>query len=293
MLIADVRTRPVHHQRLTPAWLDQVCRDALERESDAWPKPGLVTPVDPGSHRDMNHATFVRSIASLHGYFAEIAAAAADPIAPPLSVLQAIGIRAEARMLAATGGKNTHRGAIFNLGLLSAACAYRQHAPALHYLTCGAVVAQTWGMAILNGPCDKALSSHGERMRQRYGSGGARQEAAAGFPSVYSIGLPTLRALLSRGTDQESALIGALLALMAEVDDTNLLWRGGLSGLRDVQAAATAFNRAGGVMQADWREQLLDMHAWMVRRNLSPGGSADLVAATWLAYRLEAQDTRQ
>lgn len=287
-MIADVCFPQVQQQRLTPTWLDEACRDALKRESDAWPKPGLVTPVDPGSHRDMDHATFVQSIASLRGYFAEIAAAAADATAPSFAVLQAIGIRAEARMLAATGGRNTHRGAIFNLGLLTAACAHRQHAPALHRLSCGAVVAQTWGMAIVAGQHGEASPSHGEQMRQRHGSGGARLEAAAGFPSVYAIGLPTLRALLSIGADKETALIGALMALMADVDDTNLLWRGGLSGLRDVQAAAAAFNRAGGVMQTDWRDRLCEMHAWMVRRNLSPGGSADLAAATWLAHRLEA-----
>jgi triphosphoribosyl-dephospho-CoA synthetase len=78
---------------------------------------------------------------------------------------------------------------------------------------------------------------------------------------------------------------------MAELPDTNLLWRGGEAGLRDVQAAATAFNRAGGVCRPGWRGHLLDIHAWMVARDLSPGGSADLVAATWLVHGLESVGT--
>lgn len=291
MMLAEVRLAKV--PQLSPSSLDALCREALKRESDAWPKPGLVTPVDSGSHRDMNHSTFVRSIASLQGCFAEIAAAAAvetPPSPPPLSLLQSIGMRAEARMLAATGGRNTHRGAIFNLGLLTAAYAHRQHVPHLREVSCGTLVAQIWGAALLARPAgrDGVSSSHGELMRTRYGVGGARAEAAGGFPSVYAIGLPTLRTLLSIGVDEETALIGVLLALMAETEDTNLLWRGGQAGLQAVQAAAKSFNSAGGILQAGWRDVLCDMHAWMVGRNLSPGGSADLAAATWLVHQLES-----
>lgn len=264
--------------------LDARCREALKREADAWPKPGLVTPVDSGSHRDMHYATFIDSIAALQGYFAEIAAAGADDA--DYAELQLIAIAAEARMLAATRGANTHRGAIFNLGLLAAAAGLRQSAPALAAWSCGRIVARRWGPAILGSRSD-APASHGKRVWQRYGVGGAREEAAGGFPAVYGIGLPALRRLLAAGVGEEEALVGTLMALMAELPDTNLLWRGGAAGLRDVQDAATAFNRAGGVEQHDWRTHLLDIHGWMVARNLSPGGSADLVAATWLAYRLD------
>jgi triphosphoribosyl-dephospho-CoA synthase len=265
--------------------LDAACRDALKREADAWPKPGLVTPVDSGSHRDMNYASFVDSIASLKGYFAEVAEAGA--LGATYAEIQPIAIAAEARMLAATRGANTHRGAIFNLGLLVAAAAWRAVRPEFAERSCGAVVAQVWGPAILASRC-RAPASHGNAVWRRYAVGGAREEAAAGFPAVYETGLPALRRLLAAGVGEEEALVGTLMALMAELHDTNLLWRGGEAGLRDVQAAAAAFNRAGGVRQAGWREALLEIHAWMVVRNLSPGGSADLVAATWLAHRLEA-----
>jgi triphosphoribosyl-dephospho-CoA synthase len=267
-----------------PSALDAACCAALKREADAWPKPGLVTPVDAGSHRDMNYATFVDSIAALRGYFAEVAAAGARGAA--YAQLQPIAIAAEARMLAATRGANTHRGAIFNLGLLVAAAALPAARPELAERSCGAIVAQVWGPAILASR-SAAPATHGNVVWRRFAVGGAREEAAAGFPAVYEIGLPALRRLLAAGVGEEEALVGTLMALMAELPDTNLLWRGGEAGLGDVQAAAGAFNHAGGVRQPGWREQLMDIHAWMVARNLSPGGSADLVAATWLVHGLE------
>lgn len=265
-------------------WIERLCLDALKRESDAWPKPGLVTPVDSGSHRDMNHATFIDSIAALQGYFAEIAEAAACECA--LTELQQIGIRAEAKMQQATRGRNTHRGAIFNLGLLAAGAALRQAKQSLSALTCGQIVAQYWGKAILASR-QNAAASHGTLMSQRYTIGGARVQAASGFPAVYAVGLPVLNTLMIHGVDEDTALIGALMTLMAKLDDTNLLWRGGEAGLRDVQAAAETFNGNGGVLQTNWRKYLIEMHTWMVARNLSPGGSADLVAATWLARKLD------
>ncbi|MCB1889359.1 MAG: triphosphoribosyl-dephospho-CoA synthase [Rhodocyclaceae bacterium] len=285
MLTSAPRTpsRPDPLAPVGPAALDAACRAALKREADAWPKPGLVTPVDPGSHRDMNYASFVASIAALRGYFAEIAQAGAR--GATYAELQPIAIAAETRMLAATGGANTHRGAIFNLGLLAAAAAWRQSHPAHGAMRCGDLVARLWGPAILASRT-MAPGSHGQAVWRQFSAGGARDEAAGGFPAVYRVGLPALRALLAGGIDEETALIGTLMALMARLDDTNLLWRGGVAGLADVRSAAQAFERDGGVHLPGWRNRLVDMHAWMVQRNLSPGGSADLVAAVWLVHRL-------
>ncbi|MBL8483008.1 MAG: triphosphoribosyl-dephospho-CoA synthase, partial [Rhodocyclaceae bacterium] len=133
----------------------------------------------------------------------------------------------------------------------------------------------------------QAPASHGLAAWQRYAAGGAREQAAAGFPAVYGIALPVLRELRASGVDEDRALVGTLMALMAELTDTNLLWRGGGAGLADVQAAAAAFNAQGGVRRRGWRARLMHMHGWMVERNLSPGGSADLVAAAWLVHGLE------
>lgn len=264
--------------------LEHCCLEALRYEILAWPKPGLVSPVDSGSHRDMHMGTFFASIAALQGSFAELAHAGGS--GPSFGVLQAIGLQAERKMLSATGGVNTHRGAIFNLGLLVAAAALRRTERALAGLSCGAVVARTWGSEILAGR-RHVPASHGEHVFRKYAAGGARAEAAAGFPTIYRIGLPTLHRLLQAGHDRETALIGTLLALMEHLPDTNVLWRGGESGLDLVRGAAAGFNRAGGVDAAGWQTRLQVMHRDFVARNLSPGGSADLVAATWAVHRIE------
>jgi triphosphoribosyl-dephospho-CoA synthase len=104
---------------------------------------------------------------------------------------------------------------------------------------------------------------------------------------VYDVGLPVLRRHLASGHDRENALIATLLALMEYLPDTNLLWRGGEPGLEFVRQSAAAFNRDGGVAAPGWRERLLELHRECVARNLSPGGSADLMAATWAVHQLE------
>ncbi|MDC6130183.1 triphosphoribosyl-dephospho-CoA synthase, partial [Burkholderia gladioli] len=95
----------------------------LRLEVDTWPKPGLVSRVDNGSHLDMNAGTFARSAAAIGPYLAELARAGAER--REMAALRRIGLRAEHAMLAATGGVNTHRGAIFGLGLLCAAASLR------------------------------------------------------------------------------------------------------------------------------------------------------------------------
>lgn len=264
--------------------LDQLCLDALRTEVTAWPKPGLVTPVDSGSHQDMNIGTFLNSIAALAGTFSEMAMAAA--FGNGFEAMMAIGRKAEARMLLATDGINTHRGAIFNLGLIVSAAALRRCNPNLVGLRCGKVVAGQWGRKILDARPAYA-ASHGNQVYQRYAKGGARGEAAAGFPMVYGCGVPALGALLREGYDHERALIGTLMALIEQVDDSNLLWRGGEAGLAFAKQSAREFNRNGGVAQPEWRERLLLIHRSFVEQRLSPGGSADLVAASWVAYHLD------
>ena len=264
--------------------LERLCLEALRHEAMAWPKPGLVTPVDSGSHSDMHIGTFLASIDALHGSFAALALTGAR--GRPYAVLQAIGIEAERKMLRATGGVNTHRGAIFNLGLLAAAAARRRTDAALAQLDCGAVVARVWGADIAAGR-RKSPASHGNSAYKKFAAGGARAEAAAGFPTVYNIGLPTLRRHLAAGHDRETAQIGTLLALMEHLPDTNLLWRAGEGGLDFVRNSAAAFNRAGGVDAPVWRDRLLAVHRTFVERNLSPGGSADLMAASWAAHQFE------
>ena len=152
----------------------------------------------------------------------------------------------------------------------------------------GVIVAQRWGQEIRRGPIP--LHSHGSAALRQYGAGGARAEAAGGFPSVYDIGLPALRLgrALAPG-DPGAAPVQACFALIAAVRDTNLLHRGGSEGARYAAEAAAAFLSAGGVGASDWRTRAALVNAGFVARRLSPGGCADLLAMTLFVDALESR----
>jgi len=250
---------------------------ALVAELETWPKPGLVSHVDSGSHDDMDHTTFRRSAAAIRPFFGRLAMAGGA--GAEMDQLRQIGREAEAAMLAATGGVNTHRGAIFGLGLLCAAAGVASAEDTrLSAARLTEIVARRWGGAILCGPIP--LRSHGSDVLRRFGAGGARAEAAAGFPRVREIGLPALRQGRALADDEGAARVQACFALMAEVEDTNLLHRGGAAGLQEAQRMARQFLTDGGVGQADWQAHAVAIHQAFVRRRLSPGGCADLLAAT-------------
>ena len=257
---------------------------ALLLELETSLKPGLVSHIDSGSHDDMDAGTFRRSVAAIAPFLEALARAGGRGAA--MGHLRYIGLEAEAAMLAATGGVNTHRGAVFGMGLLCAAAGARATGEADRDLPLGLAVSLLWGSDILNGPV--LLRSHGTAVRRRYGAGGARLEAAQGFPSVYHIALPVLRrAHMHSPADEEAARVEACFALIATVADTNLLHRGGLSGLDFAQRSARSFLRGGGTRQSDWRRRALGMHDAFVARRLSPGGSADLLAMALFVDALE------
>lgn len=246
-------------------------------ELETWPKPGLVSHIDNGSHKDMNAGTFRASAKAIEPYL--IALSDAGAAGCGMGRLRVIGIEAEAAMLAATGGINTHRGAIFGLGLLCAAAGARQGGWADPVTPLGRVVCKLWGDEIASGPIP--LHSHGEQARRRFGAGGARMEAVRGFPSVYRVGLPALRrGLRLAPRDSEAARVETCFALIAAVEDTNLLHRRGIDGLRYAQETTRRFIDDGGVGHPDWRTRAKAVHQEFVTRWLSPGGSADLLAMT-------------
>jgi triphosphoribosyl-dephospho-CoA synthase len=262
--------------------------DALLAELATWPKPGLVSHVDNGSHADMNAKMLQVSAETLRPYFAELAKAGLDNA--DMGRLRSIGLRAESAMLAATGGVNTHRGAIFGLGLLCAAAGRvteisAEGAPVAP-ARLGHIVTRRWAAGIERGPIP--LFSHGAGALRRYGAGGARAEAAGGFRSVYEVGWPALREGRSlRPDDPDAARVQACFALIEAVQDTNLLHRGGEEGMRFACEAASAFLAQGGVGAPDWRARAAAVHAAFVARCLSPGGCADLLAMTLFVDALD------
>jgi triphosphoribosyl-dephospho-CoA synthase len=263
---------------------------ALLAELETWPKPGLVSHVDSGSHTDMDASTLRASATAITPFYFQLTVAGAAQSG--MNKLREIGLEAERAMLAATGGVNTHRGAIFSLGLLCAAAgaAWSETARSeLHWRAkmLGMTVRQRWGQAIMSGPIP--LHSHGTNALLKFGAGGARAQAAAGFPHAIEVGLPALR--LGRRLspkDPEAARVQGFFAILASMEDTNLLHRGGVVGLRYAQEAATGFLEQGGVEQIDWREQAVAVHRAFELRRLSPGGCADLLAITLFLDALEA-----
>lgn len=284
-------------ERITPApvadceRIGRLAVRSLYREVALAPKPGLVNPADNGSHDDMDMSTFFRSLFALRHYFRDIARAGADGAG--FATLQSLGLAAETQMLAATGGINTHRGAIFNLGLLCAAAGrIATQGGTIRAEHVAHIVARCWGADILAArPTDGTplADSHGLRVARRHGTTGAREQAAAGFPDVIDAALPALRGVLAAPGDarETRAAVQALFVLISRLDDSNLLWRGGRIGLDFAQGAARAFVEAGGVFADDWAAQAQATHAAFVARRLSPGGAADLLAVTLFLHELE------
>jgi triphosphoribosyl-dephospho-CoA synthase len=245
--------------------------DALVAEAALTPKPGLVDRRGSGAHPDMSLELLHVSARALRPALLGCAAAALDlPLGPALRArLGEIGRAGEAAMLAATGGVNTHRGALWSLGLLTAGAA------------AGDPVGIAAGLARLPDEGRVVAGvSHGAKVMRRYRVPGAAGEAAAGFPHVVRRGLPMLRAARARGAGEDEARLDALLAIMATLPDTCVLHRGGAAGLRAVQAGAASVLAAGGCATSTGRRRLSTLDDLARRRRLSPGGSADLLAAT-------------
>ena len=259
------------------AAMEHFALQALNDELTCYPKPGLVSFVDSGSHRDMDAETFLCSIDALRGYFHAMAAAGAEDAG--FGELNALGRAAEQRMLAATGGCNTHRGAVFTLGLLAAAagaCVARGSCRA--DVICR-TVAREWGPAILAMEKGPLPVSHGLSVRRRFGVTGAREEAASGFPAVLS-GLAHHRRTRAAGGSPNDCAVHVLFAAMATLPDNNVLYRGGREGLAFVQREAKTFLQSGGMLESGGRDRAIAVHRRFVEANLSPGGAADLLAAT-------------
>jgi triphosphoribosyl-dephospho-CoA synthase len=264
---------------------------SLIDEAMLTPKPGLVDMRGSGAHLDLSWMLMVRSACALRGGFAGMAGAGAS-IADPLQLrrrIGALGREAEAAMMAATSGVNTHRGAIWALGLLvTAAACLHGAAPDAE-----AIARQAGALASIHDPDAPAQTGHkGERACREHGVGGARGQARAGFPAVVGHALPMLRLSRARGDGEPQARVNALLAVMAGLDDTCLLARGGRRALEATQAGARRVLALGGIATPNGRRALDALEARMRALHVSPGGAADLLAACLLLDSIEREQER-
>ena len=221
---------------------------------------------------------------SLGDYFKECAKIGAETakLSPKDTFyqLRQAGIRAERSMFAATGGVNTHKGAIFTLGLLCGSAGRLDTQDPVHL--CREVAAMTEGIVTreLAGISEGSAATAGQRIYLRYGISGVRGEAEQGFPTVLNIGLP----ILTRGLDLNDSGCAALLAMLAHSEDTNLIHRGGW----EIQLQLK--DRLQHLLQENpypTFETLSQLDEEFIQKNLSPGGSADLLAACYFLQQLE------
>jgi triphosphoribosyl-dephospho-CoA synthase len=260
---------------------------ALVDEAMLTPKPGLVDMRGSGAHTDLTWILMCQSAHSLHPAFCQMAQAgqAIGDHEALRARIGAIGRDAERTMMQVTGGVNTHRGAIWALGLLTTAAAQCSgDAGAADVAHRAAVLAR---LADPHAP--RRTGNKGELARLEHQVGGARGQAEAGFPQVLHAALPALRHSRARGDSEEAARINALLAVIAGLDDTCLLARGGRAALAVSQQGAQRVLDAGGVATDDGRAHLHALEAEMRARHVSPGGAADLLAAALLLDRIEQE----
>ncbi len=269
---------------------EEIARLAVQSllcEVYATPKPGLVDQNNNGSHSDMDLLLFLKSAAVLWPFFrncARIGLQGGEPAAVFEKLRQA-GLDAEQTMWNATGGVNTHKGAIFSLSILCGAAAMLlpeawEDPTALSRQA--AILSK--GLVRKDYEFMEQPVTVGEKLFEQYGITGARGQAEAGFPGAFRVGLPVLEAGVEKGLSFNDALCAALLHIIATTWDTNLIKRGGMAAYGQVQAVLQALLKANSYPS---REILEDLDKAFIKQNLSPGGSADLLSATCFVYFLK------
>ncbi|MDR5744794.1 triphosphoribosyl-dephospho-CoA synthase [Caballeronia sp. LZ029] len=260
---------------------------ALIDEVTLAPKPGLVDIRSRGAHRDLDWGLMCVSALALQPTFVELARAGIDiePMRALRERIGAIGRDGEARMFDATGGVNTHRGAIWALGLLVTAAAREPLE-----LDPRAVASRAGSIARVQDRHAPAITGNkGEQACIDYNVGGARGQAQAGFPHVVDIALPELMRSRARGDSETAARLNALLAVMATLDDTCVLARGGRDALAEMQHGARCVLERGGAAALAGRRELKALDRRLVELHVSPGGAADLLAAALFLDRLQCE----
>ena len=297
MELIQWQTAKLFHEFFRDRAADQAASAAVRGllyEVSTTPKPGLVDRNNSGSHRDMDFFTFLDSSASLIPWFREFFCLGWDHSSEPdgqlFERLRYAGQRAETAMFSATGGINTHKGLVFASAILCGALG-KVHAGRKLPLPFTDVLQECrrlgkCSLSDLHRPpnVQPPLPTNGERIFTAYGIRGARGEAAAGFPSAVQIGLPALRKWLSAGFSLNDSAAMALLTLISEVDDTNMVHRGGpeLAKKRKEQAKILL----SAVTKENFKETLYTLDHQYMTENLSPGGCADLLAVSLMFHFL-------
>ena len=274
--------------------LSSLSMQALLYEVSVTPKPGLVDRNNTGAHSDMDIFTFEASAVSLNHYFEKFARCGIDNSHEPFSRifarLRSLGIQAEAAMFRATDNVNTHKGLIFSLAIMNCSLGYL-YANAIPYSPGRLMeINQRLVTDVLedfkNVTPGNARTS-GERLYALYGMKGARGEALSGYRTVLSAALPKLKEYRTRGCSLNDAGAMTLLYLIAYSEDTNIVSRSSYEEMKEIQARLRGKLNAPDLQSTDYLSYLEELDREFIRRNISPGGSADLLALTYFIYLYE------
>lgn len=248
-----------------PYLVADLAERALRLELDTTPKPGLVDRRDNGAHKDMDYALMSKSISALRPYLTRLAVESAKDIDP--AKIKEIGIEAEKAMLKATGRVNTHKGALFCIGLSVAVASYLAS-------TTGSVQAYSFKELVsrVASEIPSAEGTHGAEARRSFKVRGALENARLAYPELFSDWLPYYRGL----ENDPHRCHKTLLHIMTTLDDTNILHRRGEEGL------ARAKSEAARLLEDFSESGLSSLNKDFIRENISPGGSADMLSLTIL-----------
>lgn len=284
--------------------IGKLALEAMLMEVAATPAPGLVDRFNSGAHDDMDMMTFIKSSSAVSDAMVEFAEAGnthEGPLTQLLPKLRRIGIRAEYDMYSATKGVNTQKGILFLLGILTAAGGYvlsPSASPILKEDACSSEKIAQIASNICEGIVMRELEvlhrirpdrdlTAGEQFYLDNGHTGVRGEIEHGLPTVLKFGLPLLKEALALGATENDALIHALIGLMTSTEDTTILHRHNLKILKKVQSDAVNILKSGGYLTPEGKNSVAELDKYYCNEHISPGGSADLLAATWYLYRFE------
>ncbi len=254
-----------------PYIIGQAAVTAMRMELDLTPKPGLIDIRNSGAHKDMNYGTMVSSIGALRPYFMKLAKLGYSGALPTPEEVIALGLEAENAMFKATKGVNTHKGALFSLGLMTVVACNEFY---IHKSI--SISGLNSGIAKLAGQFPYDENTHGSKVRREHGLKGAMDMAREGYEDLFSSWRPFLHEHFGEG----DALHRTLLLIMTTLDDTNICHRRGMDGLNSVKAEAEK------LLDDFSMDGMNEMNERFIKENLSPGGAADMLALTVFAEGL-------
>jgi len=263
--------------------ISEFAMESMLYEVSCYPSFGLVSPISSGSHKDMDFFTFIRSSVALFPYMLKFAKESYNNQSPEsiFNTIRPIGIRAEKAMFKKTDNVNTHKGMIFSMGLCVAAVSkaiyneteFMNVKNIIKHMTAGIVEKELYQIN-----SKESQLSNGEKIFLKYGYSGIRGEAEMGFPIIFDVALNTYDGCYD--LNENDRLVQTLITIMQYSEDSTILYRHDINVLKEVQRLSKFIIEMGGMYSENGRKNIKSISKQFEIENISPGGSADLLACT-------------